>query len=253
MNSGARGVVQLLSPYGQWSHRKGMQLVDEEAARRIRDSFMRGFDRIWGLPIYVGHPDDGRHPHKARAVGRVESVSATPEGIAISARYSEEAYKKLSGGELRWLSPRWQMQRLEDGRYRPVRLISVGMTNNPNIPGSGSILSPGRSARGEAMQKCARGAKEAVQRCSAIAPKIARCARTAEAISKEAERVRRERIDSGLAKMSRKPSPAELARLASERAEKTGESYVKSFALLRRKYYGARRPANFGTNERPAK
>ncbi|MBS1485446.1 MAG: hypothetical protein HP060_01430, partial [Opitutales bacterium] len=46
-----RELVQLLCPYGNWKHSKGMQLVDKTSAEKIRNSFMRSFDRIWGVPI----------------------------------------------------------------------------------------------------------------------------------------------------------------------------------------------------------
>jgi hypothetical protein len=35
----------------------------------------------------------------------------------------------------KFLSPRWQMHPLGDGTFEPVRLLSVGLTNHPNIPG----------------------------------------------------------------------------------------------------------------------
>ena len=38
------------------------------------------------------------------------------------------------------MSPRWEMQSLGNGMYRPVRLVSVGLTNNPNIKGCGIII-----------------------------------------------------------------------------------------------------------------
>ena len=239
-------LVQLLSPYGNWEHKNGMQKVDKEAALKMRNSFMRGVDRIFGVPIYMGHPDEGKNAHTAKPVGRVESVSVTREGVAISARYSEEAYKKLTKGKVKWLSPRWRMEKLADGSFRPVKLISVGMTNNPNIPGSGTLLESPTSVK----KQIGKQLSSANENCATLKKNLEKTARAAAELKNQSARLKREGIDKNIAKHSEKPAPHELAKMALEQADKTGASYLESFAALRRKYYGK---TKFGAHERNIK
>lgn len=230
----ANSVLQILSPYGNWSHSKGMQIVDEIAGEKIVNSFSRSFTRFWGLPIYVGHPDE--KGKGAKAVGRVESISLTKEGIVILASYSDEAFNKLISGKLKWLSPRWQMQDLGKGNFRPVKLISVGMTNNPNIKGSGKLLSPafddqkflGKISKIETLKKINTQNVKTLEKL----------ARQADKISEKSKSLNGESLDVQIKKISNKLDACELAKLAIERSKKTGESYVESFCAVRRKYFG---------------
>ena len=52
-----RELVQVLCPYGEWRHSRGMQVVDFESARRMKRS-MGIFRYLGAIPIYMGHPDD---------------------------------------------------------------------------------------------------------------------------------------------------------------------------------------------------
>ncbi|MBO6102207.1 MAG: hypothetical protein J6P03_03010 [Opitutales bacterium] len=228
-----KSALQLLCPFGNWSHKKGMQIVDKTAAQKLRDSFMRGFDRIFGVPIYIGHPDDAGKP--AKAVGRIESISVTDEGIAVCARYSESAYAKITSGKLKWLSPRWRMQALKNGAFRPVKLISVGMTDNPNIPNSGAILSSENRRLDAGSKKILE-----LQRLSSSALKKAeRLEKSSAEISEKSARLNRDFLDSQIQKNANPPDPCELASLAIARSKKTGEPYIESFCAVRRKYYGS--------------
>lgn len=242
-----RELVQLLCPYGNWKHSKGMQLVDKTSAEKIRNSFMRSFDRIWGVPIYIGHPDDSPSTKKPQAVGKIESICVTDEGIAVSAIYSEKAFEKISGGKLKWLSPRWQMQKLQDGRFRPVRLISVGMTNNPNIPKSGTILSA-KKAEMLNLSAAASMVKNAASSCKQVAEKLGQTSKSADEISREGKSIKMRRIDAALEKLKQKPSPQELAEMAIQRSKETGEAYYEAFAAIRRKFYGTNSAKKIGAN-----
>lgn len=131
-----RELLQVLCPFGEWPHAKGMQVVDEESARKMKRA--AAWSAAVGIPIYVGHPDD--EGIRAEAVGRIKRICPTNDGIAVVAAYPQKTYEKIVRGEFSAMSPRWRMQKLGDGRYRPVKLLSVGLTNNPNISESGKIL-----------------------------------------------------------------------------------------------------------------
>ena len=227
-------MLQLLCPFGNWPHANGMQVVDEEAAQKMRKNFARSFAGIFGgLPIYIGHPDDGGRA-KARAVGRIERICVTPRGIAVCARYGEEAFFKIASGELKNLSARWRMQNLGGGFFRPVKLISAGLTNSPNIPRSGEIL----EARAPLNFRMAE-MPSLKNSLNEIAKKASACAEAAARISAEAARIKNESIDAGIARLGQRPQAFELAAMALRRSKETGEDYAASFAKIRRKFYGA--------------
>jgi hypothetical protein len=133
-----------LADYGDWPHPSGLQRFDQPAG----DAMVRGFQSLWGrlrrrfggVPLYVGHPDDpsfaGQPGHDdTRAYAWITSLEARPDGLYILPRWSEPGREMLRHAFYKFLSPRWQMQPLGNGAFKPARLLSVGLTNNPNIPG----------------------------------------------------------------------------------------------------------------------
>ena len=51
-----RELLQVLCPFGEWPPAKGMQVVDEESARKMKRA--AAWSAAVGIPIYVGQPDD---------------------------------------------------------------------------------------------------------------------------------------------------------------------------------------------------
>ncbi len=237
MKSSSENFIQLLSPYGNWQHKYGMQIVDKLAGDKIKKAFLNSFDRFLGLPIYLGHPDEGKNAKSAKAVGRVENISVTKEGIAISARYFPETQEKLNSGKIKWLSPRWRMEKLPDGTFRPVKLISVGLTNNPNIPRAGTILQTEFTQDDLLLKRT----KEAKDFCLSAKKNAETAAEKSAQISKESERLKRENLDARLSESFSSPLPHELAQLAMQRSKETGESYLDAFTTLRKKYCKAKK------------
>lgn len=144
MNNFNNTLIQVLSPYGNWNHQKGMQVVDKIAGDKMRANFpsIIGQKLFRKIPVYEGHPDDDcKKTKRAIAVGYVEKIVPLNDAIVAIIKYDEASYKNILSGKFSAMSPRWQMESLPDGTYRPVKLISVGLTNNPNIPESGKILS----------------------------------------------------------------------------------------------------------------
>jgi len=133
-----------LADYGDWPHPSGLQRFTQPAA----ETMVRGFQSLWGrlrrrfggVPLYVGHPDDpsfaGQPGHDdTRAYAWVTSLEARPDGLYILPRWSEPGRDLLRHAFYKFLSPRWQLRPLADGAFEPVRLLSIGLTNQPNIPG----------------------------------------------------------------------------------------------------------------------
>lgn len=133
-----------LADYGDWPHPSGLQRFTPTSAATM----VQGFQSLWGrlrrrfggVPLYVGHPDDpafaGQPGHDdTRAYAWITSLEARSDGLYIHPRWSEPGREMLRNAFYKFLSPRWQMRPLGDGTFEPVRLLSVGLTNNPNIPG----------------------------------------------------------------------------------------------------------------------
>jgi len=143
------GWINLL-PYGDYPHPDvGVQVVDHESGELMSNALKGAFQKVkqffaWAvgasaaLPVYNGHPDD---PHMAanghtdmNVYGRVPEVEAREDGIWIKQLWNDSGRALLNSGKKLYYSPRWSMRWLSNGRAQPVRLISLGLTTNPNIP-----------------------------------------------------------------------------------------------------------------------
>jgi hypothetical protein len=132
-----------LVEYGDHSHPEGIQRVTKGAAvemqRKFRSLRARLARKFGGVPIYIGHPDDenfARLPGHSdtRSYAWVQDIEAREDGIWILPKWSEDGQKLIKNSYFKFLSPRWEMKR-EGDVLIPIRLISVGLTNHPNIPG----------------------------------------------------------------------------------------------------------------------
>ena len=161
--------VWLTVPYGIYAHPRGTQVVDEESALEMA----RHFSQIWsrlargfrGLPVYIGHPDArGRTPEEQaalareypdkRAYGWVEALEAGDDGLRLLARWEPAGLELVQSEEYAYFSPHWGMLPIleQPGRYRPVELYSLGLTNYPNIPGL-TLREVRNDAEGEAVSE----------------------------------------------------------------------------------------------------
>lgn len=238
-------LVQVLSPYGEWPHRLGMQLVDEKSLESMKSAARFSALVGCGIPVYVGHPDESPRS-KARPVGKISRIFSLGDGIGVEAKYTEEAFRKISSGKLKSMSPRWRMQKLPDGRFRPIKLISAGLTNNPNIPESGRVVGAlpaglssarARAEKAEEISRRAKSAAERAQKCSESARRLGELSRaaTVEARMRLAKPPAKTGGES-LNPAPKKISPREMADLAARRSEELGEPYSKSFAAIRRQF-----------------
>lgn len=131
----------LFVPYGEYPHPKGLQKFDKSAATLIANDFNSVVNRVAriftpGVPIYVGHPDvPGRADTNpaAPAQGWVESITAENDGMTIAVKWNADGLNAISNAHFRFYSPVFNCQRVNGG-LQPVRLQSVGLTNNPRIP-----------------------------------------------------------------------------------------------------------------------
>lgn len=140
-NEAGSGTWVQLAPYGQWDNAHGMQEVRKEDAETIVRNFAdeRPALREIGLPFYIGHPD---HPSftdrykDTKAYGRIRSVQAREDGLYAEVFFNEAGRELVAQKAFHGHSVNWSV--VPDGRksrtYHPVRLKSVGFTNEPQIP-----------------------------------------------------------------------------------------------------------------------
>ncbi|MDR1458577.1 MAG: phage protease, partial [Puniceicoccales bacterium] len=131
-----------LLPYGDYPHPKGVQRFSRLSAEMIIKNFKSLGSRLarkfLGLPIFIGHPDDNMFSaspgHGSNKIyGRIEDIEARKDGMWILIHWSDVGYQLVKNGFFRFLSPRWRMKNLVGNYFEPVKLLSVGLTNNPNI------------------------------------------------------------------------------------------------------------------------
>ena len=133
-----------LTEAGTWPHVAGMQKVTPEALANVVADFKSLLGslkrKFLGVPIFIGHPDDpamrGSTGHEdTKAYGWVQDMKVLGNELWIKPRWSEDGQKIIANAMYRFFSPRWRAKPDGKGNYEPYRLLSIGLTNNPNIPG----------------------------------------------------------------------------------------------------------------------
>lgn len=125
--------------FGEYRHSKGIQVLDASSAQAISNSFhsIRGrlARKLQGIPVFIGHPDDPEFPSgNGKVYGHIGDLKVEDDALWISVRWTEIGNELFKNGILRYLSPRWLTVQTKCGKLLPRRLLSVGLTNHPNIP-----------------------------------------------------------------------------------------------------------------------
>lgn len=132
-----------LFDYGVYPHFQGLQEVSYSACQGLAHSFNSLLNKLkrkfLGVPIYIGHPDDphfsGQPGHTdTKAYGWVAGLEAKGDGLWVKLSLSKEGAELVQNKFYKFLSPRWEMVKTKKGTYIPLKLISIGLTNHPNIP-----------------------------------------------------------------------------------------------------------------------
>jgi hypothetical protein len=128
-----------ISPYGDFPNKVGLQRIQKPDAEQMVTAFnsLRGkvSRAFMGLPIYVGHPDvqPDKYADKRR-YGKITELAAREDGFYGKVAMNSLGKAALEEGHFQFNSPTWLLKR-EKNFVRPVELISVGLTNTPQIPG----------------------------------------------------------------------------------------------------------------------
>lgn len=133
-----------IAPLGDFPHALGLQRVDRKAVEAMANHFnslrTKLANRFGGVPFYVGHPDVpgiGKEYPDKRAYGWVREVEARGDGLYGRVKWSEPGRAMLANAHYKFFSPFWNAESAVEGGkkiLRPVELLSVGLTNQPNLP-----------------------------------------------------------------------------------------------------------------------
>ncbi|MHB9009193.1 MAG: phage protease [Limisphaerales bacterium] len=128
-----------ITPYGDFPNRVGLQRIQKPDADVMVTAFnsLKGrVARLWrGLPVFVGHPDvqPSQYPDKRRH-GRINDLQAREDGLYGLVEWNSLGKEVIDQGYFQYASPVWYMRK-DGAAVRPAELLSVGLTNSPNIPG----------------------------------------------------------------------------------------------------------------------
>lgn len=145
-NNYAVSADAMLIPYGDHPHKNGIQRFTREHADTMVSNFNSVLGKLGrlfgGLPVYVGHPDDPAFANQHqdnKSYAWIMGMEARDEGLALIPKWSKPGEDIISNAHYKWFSPRWACKEIarESGKaiLAPVRLISVGLTNMPQIAG----------------------------------------------------------------------------------------------------------------------
>lgn len=151
----------LLSPFGEHPKTRTvrtaqgeraetwLQVLDRESAEAMAQKFNSPWSRvkraISSVPVFVRHPDLASVSPETVAenqgtempVGSVNRLEVRPKGLYAQISLFPAGRDAVANERLRWMSPFWWVEPIEASgglkRGRPVELISVGLTDRPNI------------------------------------------------------------------------------------------------------------------------
>ena len=135
-----------LTPFGDFPHEKGIQRVDRKAAEAMANHFNSVASRVKrlfaGVPFYIGHPDVKAFANEFRdgkAYGWVKALEVREDGLYGKVEWSGPGKEMLANSHYKFASPHWNAETLSETKngkkiFRPVELVSVGLTNRPNLP-----------------------------------------------------------------------------------------------------------------------
>jgi hypothetical protein len=132
-----------VAPYGQHPNRVGLQVFTKAEADAMVASFNSLAAKVGrlfrGAPVYAGHPDvdPGRWPD-SRRLGKITTLEARNDGLYAQAAWNSLGADNNAQGFYVFPSPRWLCEKAGKS-LRPVELISVGLTNTPNISSSAPV------------------------------------------------------------------------------------------------------------------
>ncbi len=145
-------------PFGKSPNGKYVQDFNRACADEMLANFQtaRSEDSAFKIPIYIGHPD---HPAFAdrfkdnAAYAWIGNMTVGDDALLLNTEWSPDGTNLLNQGKYRYMSPNWDCRVSRDGKTaHPVKLISIGLTNMPNIRAIGALVNQAQQ-QGETQMK----------------------------------------------------------------------------------------------------
>lgn len=139
----AGGDWELIAPYGEFptADRKRIQKFGRPQAEAMVATFNSVWHRLGtmfrGVPIFHGHPDvDPKNWPDDRRLGKVVELEAREDGLWGRPEWNALGADNAREGWWLYPSPAWLHPRTTANTVEPDELLSIGLVNTPNIPGS---------------------------------------------------------------------------------------------------------------------
>ena len=140
------GVAMVPDGKGGFTKERAIQRLDKIAVTQMANEYQRSSRGLSGFfkkrPLYEeGHPDipvgGSQYPNK-HPVGLFHNLACRDGGLYGEPILTDDGEKLIASKTYRALSGRWAAEFVgqEDGVniYRPVKFLSAGLTNQPNLP-----------------------------------------------------------------------------------------------------------------------
>ena len=129
----------LILPKGNFPHLSGTQVIDSAAIGRIIGALdSDGRD----IPVDYGHESFSSPRAEAAGWLKHDSIYEDSDGLRGKIEWTKQAMKKIQNKKFRFLSPvlTFNPKRSKGRKLFIERLVSVGLTNHPNIPAMKPLL-----------------------------------------------------------------------------------------------------------------
>lgn len=139
--TGETGEWLLASRYGVYSNKLGRQKV----SKAIAESLVAAFEKekaaaineqgaFEGLPVFVGHPDvEPKKYADHRRYGSILGMEAREKALFVRVAWNDLGTHNKAQKHFVYPSVAWEIEPHKDGTVIPARLVSVGLTNRPNM------------------------------------------------------------------------------------------------------------------------
>lgn len=139
----AGGDWEMIAPYGEFptADRKRVQKFGRPQAEAMVATFNSLWHRLGtmfrGVPIFHGHPDvDPKNWPDDRRLGKIAEIEAREDGLWGRPEWNALGADNAREGWWLYPSPAWLHPRTMANTVEPDELLSIGLVNTPNIPGS---------------------------------------------------------------------------------------------------------------------
>lgn len=130
---------------GGFTREKAIQRLDKLSVTEMVNEYQKASRGVSGFfkkrPVFEGHPDfmvGGENYPNKEPQGIFYNIEAREDGLYGQPIMTEAGERLIASKKYRALSARWAAEYVnsEDGTkiYRPVKFLSAGLTNSPNLP-----------------------------------------------------------------------------------------------------------------------